>query len=231
MNALLKMAGAAVLLAGISVPAVALAQSTVTAPGGNTSGTYMDYMKTVYDRAGAPEITSLPLTEFDGDFKLNPMGAASWTQSADGLTWTFKLQPNLVWSDGVPLTAEDYVFALQRAAKEGYDFNWYWAFAGGIKGWGDVTGDKHADPSTISFTVATSSNKQLPGSEEFIDQLLHHMAVFLHTRDLAGHEIVALIRIELESSVWIIPRAEVEHFAAYVLSPSARCMWEERKSS
>ena len=150
MNALLKISGAALLAAALSVPA-AYAQSTVTAPGGNTSGTYMDYMKTVYDRAGAPEITALPLTEFDADFKLNPMGAASWTQSADGLTWTFKLQPNLVWSDGEKLTAEDYVFALQRAAKEGYDFNWYWAFAGGIKGWADVTGDKHADPSTLGI--------------------------------------------------------------------------------
>src|ERR1700743_2282708 len=149
MNALLKISGAALLVAAVSVSA-AFAQSTVTAPGGNTAGTYMDYMKTVYDRAGAPEITSLPLTEFDADFKLNPMGAASWTQSADGLTWTFKLQPNLVWSDGEKLTAEDYVFALQRAAKEGYDFNWYWAFAGGIKGWADVT-DKKADPSTLGI--------------------------------------------------------------------------------
>jgi peptide/nickel transport system substrate-binding protein/oligopeptide transport system substrate-binding protein len=156
MNALLKISGAALLAAALSVPA-AYAQSSVTGPGGTTSGTYMDYMKTVYDRAGAPEITSLPLTEFDGDFKLNPMGAASWTQSADGLTWTFKLQPNLVWSDGVKLTAEDYVFALQRAAKEGYDFNWYWAFAGGIKGWGDVTGDKHADPSTLGIKAVDDS--------------------------------------------------------------------------
>ena len=160
MNALLKMAGAAVLAAGLAAPVVALAQGSVTAPGGNTSGTYMDYMKTVYDRAGAPEITSLPLTEFDGNFKLNPMGAASWTQSADGLTWTFKLQPNLVWSDGEPLTAEDYVFALQRAAKEGYDFNWYWAFAGGIKGWADVTGDKHADPSTLGIKAVDATRSK-----------------------------------------------------------------------
>ncbi len=150
MNALLKIAGAVVLAAGLSAPVVAHAQSTVTAPGGTTSGTYMDYMKTVYDRAGAPELTSLPLTEFDSEYKLNPMGAASWTQSADGLTWTFKLQPGLVWSDGVPLTAGDYVFALQRAAQEGYDFNWYWSFAGGIKGWSDVT-DKKADPSTLGI--------------------------------------------------------------------------------
>ena len=105
MNALLKLGGAVLLATALAVPG-ACAQSTVTGPGGTTSGTYMDYMKTVYDRAGAPEVTSLPLTEFDGDFKLNPMGAKSWTQSADGLTWTFKLQDNLVWSDGTPLTAD-----------------------------------------------------------------------------------------------------------------------------
>ena len=57
MNALLKIAGAVVLAAGLSAPVVAHAQSSVTAPGGTTSGTYMDYMKTVYDRAGAPELT------------------------------------------------------------------------------------------------------------------------------------------------------------------------------
>src|ERR1700750_3457620 len=133
MNAPLKIAGALLLATSLSVPADLAGD--VSGAGRNTSGTCRDYMKTVDDRAGAPELTSLPLTEFDGDFKLNPMGAASWTQSADGLTLTFKLHPNLVWSDGEPLTAEDYVFALQRAAKEGYDFNWYWAFAGGIKGW------------------------------------------------------------------------------------------------
>jgi oligopeptide transport system substrate-binding protein len=160
MNALLKIAGAVILAAGLSAPVVAYAQGTVTAPGGTTSGTYMDYMKTVYDRAGAPELTSLPLTEFDAEFQLNPMGAKSWTQSADGLTWTFKLQDGLVWSDGTPLTAGDYVFALQRAAKEGYDFNWYWSFAGGIKGWSDVT-DNGADPSTLGIKAVDDTTLEV----------------------------------------------------------------------
>lgn len=155
-----RLLGPAILASCLTIPAVALADSTVTGPGGTTSGTYMDYMKTVYDRAGAPEITSLPLTEFDGEFKLNPMGAKSWTQSADGLTWTFKLQDGLVWSDGEPLTAEDYVFALQRAAKEGYDFNWYWSFAGGIKGWSDVT-DKGADPSTLGIKALDATTLEV----------------------------------------------------------------------
>ncbi len=82
MNALQRLLGTALMAASLAVPAMAWAESTVTTGrAATTSGTYMDYMKTVYDRAGAPEITSLPLTEFDGEFKLNPMGAKSWTQS------------------------------------------------------------------------------------------------------------------------------------------------------
>ena len=36
--------------------------------------------------------------------------ARSWTNSADGKTWTLTLRKNLRWSDGQPLTAEDVVF-------------------------------------------------------------------------------------------------------------------------
>src|SRR5690348_13515430 len=115
----------ALAIMALAMPALAMADVTITAPGQSTSGTYMDYMKTVYQRAGAPELIMLPLTAFDNNYQLQPMGAKSWEQSKDGLTWTFHLQDNLLWSDGTPLTAEDYVFALQRAAKEGYDFNWY----------------------------------------------------------------------------------------------------------
>lgn len=42
-----------------------------------------------------------------------PGMAASWTTSADGLVWTFKLRDAL-WSDGQPVTADDFVFALRR---------------------------------------------------------------------------------------------------------------------
>ena len=152
----------AVAALALVTPVVAHAESKVTAPGGTTSGTYMDYMKTVYNRAGSPELIMLPLTAFDSDYNLQPMGAKSWKQSADGLTWTFTLQDGLVWSDGTPLTAGDYVFALQRAAKEGYDFNWYWSFAGGIKGWSDVT-DKKADVSVLGLkAVVTRLSKSPP---------------------------------------------------------------------
>lgn len=43
-----------------------------------------------------------------------PAGATSWQTSPDGLVWTFQLRRNALWSDGAPVTAEDYVFGLQR---------------------------------------------------------------------------------------------------------------------
>jgi oligopeptide transport system substrate-binding protein len=43
-----------------------------------------------------------------------PAGATSWDTSPDGLTWTFHLRRDARWSDGVPVTADDYVFGLQR---------------------------------------------------------------------------------------------------------------------
>jgi oligopeptide transport system substrate-binding protein len=43
-----------------------------------------------------------------------PGAAVSWTTSPDGLVWTFKLRKGAVWSDGYPVTADDFVFALRR---------------------------------------------------------------------------------------------------------------------
>lgn len=136
---------AACLAATTAIPAAA---QDVVFPGDNTSGTYMDYMKTVYSRAGNPEIIMLPLTSFDKEFELHGLGAESWEQSEDGLTWTFTLREGLTFSDGEPLTAEDYVFALHRAADSGYDFAWYWDFAAGIEGWNAVVADE-AEPETM----------------------------------------------------------------------------------
>ena len=42
--------------------------------------------------------------------EIKPGLAESWTNSADGKTWTLKLRKNLRWSDGEPLTADDVIF-------------------------------------------------------------------------------------------------------------------------
>ena len=52
---------------------------------------------------------------YTDDAKGQPaLGAAESVEtSTDGLTWTFKIRPH-TWSDGVPVTAEDFVFAIRR---------------------------------------------------------------------------------------------------------------------
>ena len=53
------------------------------------------------------------LTALDASGHPVPGMATSWTTSPDGLTWTFKLR-KANWSDGVPVTAEDFVTAFRR---------------------------------------------------------------------------------------------------------------------
>lgn len=50
------------------------------------------------------------------DGELIPGAAASWTVSADGLAYTFRLQPDGRWSNGDPVTAADFVYGLRRSA-------------------------------------------------------------------------------------------------------------------
>jgi oligopeptide transport system substrate-binding protein len=42
-----------------------------------------------------------------------PGVAASW-EHRDFITWTFKLQPEARWSDGTPITSQDFLYAWQR---------------------------------------------------------------------------------------------------------------------
>jgi oligopeptide transport system substrate-binding protein len=46
--------------------------------------------------------------------KSKPGSAASWTSNEDFTEWVFKLQPDGKWSDGKPVTADDYVFSYHR---------------------------------------------------------------------------------------------------------------------
>lgn len=53
------------------------------------------------------------LTTDGPDARPIPGAATHWETSPDGLTWTFHLR-DARWSDGRPVTADDFVFGLQR---------------------------------------------------------------------------------------------------------------------
>ena len=54
------------------------------------------------------------LTIYDAKGEIVPGAAESWTLSDDGTVYTFKLRDNAKWSDGSPVTAEDFAFAMRR---------------------------------------------------------------------------------------------------------------------
>ena len=54
------------------------------------------------------------LVTYDESGSVVPGNAESWDISDDGTVYTFHLRSGLKWSDGSPLTAQDYVYAYQR---------------------------------------------------------------------------------------------------------------------
>jgi oligopeptide transport system substrate-binding protein len=54
------------------------------------------------------------LTAYSATDTVIPGAATSWETSADGLVWIFHLRPDAVWSDGTPLTADDFVYSFRR---------------------------------------------------------------------------------------------------------------------
>lgn len=61
------------------------------------------------------------LIDWDSHGNLVPGLAESWTVSPDGKTYTIKLRPNLTFSDGSPLSAEDVAFTLSVLYDPKYD--------------------------------------------------------------------------------------------------------------
>jgi oligopeptide transport system substrate-binding protein len=54
------------------------------------------------------------LTVYDAAGEIIPGVAESWTVSDDGLTYTFKIRENAKWSNGDPVTADDFVYSFRR---------------------------------------------------------------------------------------------------------------------
>ncbi|HEY9593079.1 MAG TPA: ABC transporter substrate-binding protein, partial [Spirochaetia bacterium] len=70
-----------------------------------TSGTLtFQTLKSIYDT----------LIEVDQSEKVVPALATSWTVSSDGLTWTFKLRPRVVFHNGDSLTSKDVKATFTR---------------------------------------------------------------------------------------------------------------------
>jgi ABC-type transport system substrate-binding protein len=88
----------------------------------------LDFYEEVYGRAAGADLYTTSLVQINKEFEIIPNGATEWSGSEDGKTWTFTLRDDLMWSDGNPVTAADYVKTFQYSAdpEHAWDFTWFW---------------------------------------------------------------------------------------------------------
>ncbi len=131
---------------------------------------------------GVPEINVLRdllegLVETDEKGAVIPAAAESW-ESGDNKVWTFKLREGLKWSNGEPLTAEDFVYSWRRLVdpKTASQYATYLQAAKienideilkGEKS-PDTLGVKAVDPQTLQIT--------LTAAVPYFPQMLYHAA-------------------------------------------------------
>jgi oligopeptide transport system substrate-binding protein len=92
-----------------------------------------------------------------------PGVARSWKVSSDRLTYTFHLRPEACWSDGRPVTAEDFVRSAQRILNPALGAEGAEAFSlvagvrayvkGPVRDFGQI-GIRALDPLTLQITLA-----------------------------------------------------------------------------
>ncbi len=96
------------------------------------------------------------------DGTLQPGQAETWETSEDGLTWTFHLRDGLKWSDGTPLTANDFVYSWQRVCDPAVAAPYAETVLGMVKGYdeaiaGDVTALAVSAPDDLTLVVELSA--------------------------------------------------------------------------
>lgn len=101
------------------------------------------------------------LTTEAADGTVIPGAAESWTISDDGLTYTFTLRDH-TWSDGTPVTADDFVFGFRRildpATAAEYAYLLYpiknaEAINNGSQTDPEALGARAVDPNTLEITL------------------------------------------------------------------------------
>lgn len=113
----------------------------------------------------------------DAKAELIPGAAESWAVSPDGKVYTFKLRKH-DWSDGTPVTADDFVFSLRRAvdpktaSEYAYLLEPIMNAAEITAGTGKLEdlGAKAIDPMTLEIT--------LKGSTPYFLEMLTHQATY-----------------------------------------------------
>jgi oligopeptide transport system substrate-binding protein len=114
----------------------------------------------------------------DAKAELIPGAAESWTVSEDGLTYTFKLRANGVWSDGTPVTADDFVFAWQRVVNPETAAEYAYMLAPIVNAETITAGTKKPEELGVKAVDATTLQVTLNAVTPYFLEMLTHQATY-----------------------------------------------------
>lgn len=90
-----------------------------------------------------------------------PAAAESWEVSEDGLTWTFKIHENAKWSDGKPVTANDFEYTLKLMADPNTAAVNAWLFDGVIENFGEALYNNGKTPDEIGVKAVDDKTLEI----------------------------------------------------------------------
>ena len=160
--------------AGVAMSLLLLAACGSSAPSGSPTGpvsttfTYDTYTQVMVgwdpSTSYSNEIIGMSnmyetLTRYDSATeKVDPLLATSWTSSANALTWTFQLRPNVYFHTGRLMTAQAVKAAIERTIKLNQ---------GAAYIWGAVKSIDTPSPDTIVFHLKYASPLDLNASADY----------------------------------------------------------------
>ncbi|MEJ6397522.1 peptide ABC transporter substrate-binding protein [Yoonia sp. 208BN28-4] len=145
----------------------------------------------------------------DADGNLVPGVATDFTVSDDGMTYTFNLRDNAMWSNGDPVTAGDFVYAWRRASSPelASPYSWYMELMSIENGAAVIAGDMPTEELGVTAIDDTTLEVRLSQPLPYFAQMVVHGTTFpVHQATVEEH-----------GSEWTRPENIVSN-GAYVLS-------------
>lgn len=164
------------------------------------------------------------------DGTLEPGQAESWEVSADGRVYTFRLRATARWSNGEPLTAEDFVFAFRRLVDPATASPYAQALAPIENAAAIVAG--RAPPASLAVTALDARTLRITlgaPAPYFLSLLTHPSTYPVHRPSLARHgERFTRPGIHVSNGAYLLKEWVVQSHITLVANPQYRAADEVR---
>lgn len=118
------------------------------------------------------------LTTENAKAETTPGAAESWTVSDDGKVYTFKLRQGATWSDGSPVTADDFVFSWRRAVDPATASEYAYMLAPVVNAEDVTAGKKKIEELGVKAVDASTFEVTLNAATPYFLEMLTHQTTY-----------------------------------------------------